>query len=184
MEPDVCEYKGYIIATQEGVQKGIFFRSPLQRVSFDAYGENVPDKISAWKYLNAIKNPIRRFYEILIGNRKIVSTIDQMANRCDWGGFNANILCSPIYFKREFRRLSAYSCIDSNIKRIESYGYEGIYNICAGDCKVERTKIYIARRFATFSNTRIVRIKRFNTYYYTYKHIAKEIIDSGYIETD
>lgn len=183
MEIKVEEYKDYIIATQEGVQKGIFFRSPLQRVSFDAYGD-VPDVISAWKYLRDIKNPIRRFYEILIGNREIVSTIHQMAERCDWGGFDANILCSPIYFKREYRKLSAYSCIDSNIKRIESYGYEGIYNICAGECKVERTKVYIVKRFAFFSNTRIIRLKKFNQYYYTYAHIAKEVIDSGCVEGD
>lgn len=70
MENRVVNYKGYIISTEEGTEKGLFFRNPLQEVSFDAYYDK--PKMSAWKYLHDIKNPFRRVFEILIGNGNIV----------------------------------------------------------------------------------------------------------------
>lgn len=75
-------YKGYIISTEEGVEKGLFFRSPLQKVSFGIYQDM--SKISAWKYLRNIKNPFRRIFEILIGNGKIVKNIEKWYNDVDW----------------------------------------------------------------------------------------------------
>lgn len=170
MENQVVNYKGYVISTENGMEKGLFFRNPLQKVYFDAYyNESV---LSAWKYLNDIKNPIRRLYEILIGNGNIVKNIKKWSERCDWGGFNGNILCSPIYFHREYRKLVAHSCEDDNIQKIISYGYESEFNMCSGGCDVEKTIIHL-------KNRKNIRIKRKNQYHFTYAHIVKEIIDTG-----
>lgn len=131
----VENFKGYIISTEEGIEKGIFFRNPLQKVYFDAY-EDEPI-LSAWEYLDRIKNPIRRIYEILIGNGKIVKNIEEWSKDMSWGGFTGNILCSPIYFKRRYRKLKAIpdgsnnNNNNNNIQEINSYGYESEFNSCA-----------------------------------------------------
>ena len=172
MENRVVNYKGYVISTEEGTEKGLFFRNPLQKVSFDAYyGES---KMSAWKYLHDINNPFRRVFEILIGNGNIVKNIKEWSNDVDWGGFTGNILCCPIYFKREYRRLNAVSSGSDDIQEINSYGYEGEFEICAGHCKTEKTVIRM-------KNGKKIRIKRGESYHFTYEHLVKEIIDMGVI---
>ena len=173
MENRVVNYKGYVISTEEGTEKGLFFRSPLQEVSFDAY-YNEP-KMSAWNYLHDINNPFRRVFEILIGNGNIVKNIKEWSNDADWGGFTGNILCCPIYFKRIYRRLNTVSSGSDDIQEINSYGYEGEFEICAGHCKKEKTIIEM-------KNGRKIRIKRGEAYHFTYEHIVKEIIDTGVVE--
>lgn len=173
METRVVNYKGYVISTEEGKERGLFFRSPLQKVSFDAYYDT--PVLSAWKYLNDIKSPIRRLYEILIGNGNIVRNIKKWSENCDWDGFNGNILCCPIYFKREYRKLIAYSCGDDNIQKIVSYGYESEFNMCSGECDVEKTVIRL-------KNGKTMRIKRTEQYHFTYEHIVKKIIDTGVVQ--
>lgn len=174
MKNQITNYKDYTIITEEGTQKGIFFRNPLQKVSFDAYYDE--PKLSAWKYLHDIKNPIRRMYEILIGNRNIVKNIQKWSENYDWGGFTGNILCFPIYFHREYCKLTAVSCSkDANIQEIHSYGYESEFESCAGGCDVEKTKVKLR-------NGKRIRIVRKGNYYFTYAHIAKKVIDSGSIE--
>lgn len=173
METRIVNYKGYVISTEEGKENGLFFRNPFQKVSFDAYYDE--SVLSAWKYLKDIKNPIRRLYEILIGNGNIVKNIEKWSKDCDWGGFNANILCFPIYFKREYRKLVAHSCEGGNIQKIASYGYESEFNMCSGECDMEKTVIHL-------KNGKTIRIKRKEQYHFTYEHIVKEIIDTGAIK--
>lgn len=176
METRVVNYKNYTIATEEGNQRGIFFRNPLQKVDFIViYGNEADDKVSAYKYMYDIKNPIRRLYEILIGNGNIVKNIAKWADHDNFGGFSANILQFPVYFNREYRKLTAYSCGDDNIQKIESYGYEKEYNICSGACDVERTRFYL-------KNGKTIKIKKNEYYRFTYEHIVKEVIDTGVIE--
>lgn len=164
----------HVITSEEGIQRGIFFRNPIQKVSFDAYYDVQP-AVSAWVYKEKIKNPIRRLYEILIGNGNIVRNIEEWAMSCDWAGFNANKLMSPIYFKREYRKLTSISSSsDDVIQKVVSYGYEGPYNYCSGACHIERTRI-------TLKNGRRIRLKNKDKYYYTYIHIIENIITSGVI---
>ena len=170
METQVTIYKGYVISTEEGVEKGIFFRSPIQKVDFDAYYGTT--KFSASKFANKIKNPIRKLYEILIGNGNSVKFINDWLNDIDFGGFKGNILTFPVYFKRKYRKLIAQTSNDEVIEKIESYGYESEYNICSGACFVERTKIH-------FKSGKVTHIKRTGYYKYTYTHIAKDIIDNN-----
>ena len=172
MENKVVNYKGYVISTEEGTEKGIFFRNPLQEVSFDAYYDE--PKMSAWKYLHDIKNPLRRVFEILIGNGDIVKNIKEWSNDEDWGGFTGNILRCPIYFKRDYRRLNAVSSGSDDIQEINSYGYEGESEFCAGRCKMEKTVIKM-------KNRKKIRLKRNESYHFTYEHLIKEIIDTGVV---
>lgn len=130
--------------------------------------------MSAWKYLHDIKNPFRRAFEILIGNGNIVKNIKEWSNDADWGGFTGNILCFPIYFQKEYRRLKAVSSGSDDIQEINSYGYEGEFEICAGHCDMEKTVI-------TMKNGKKIKIKRGESYYFTYEHVVKEIIDTGVV---
>ena len=172
MENRVVNYKGYVISTEKGAEKGLFFRNPLQKVSFDAYNDE--PKMSAWKYLHDIKNPFKKVFEFLIGNGNIVKNIKEWSNDADWGGFTGNILCCPIYFKREYRRLNAVSSGSDDIQEINSYGYAGENEICAGYCKTEKTVIKM-------KNGKKIRIKRDESYHFTYEHLIKEIIDTSVV---
>ena len=175
MEKDkrnVTVYKDYTIITEEGVQKGIFFRSPFQMAFFDAYYGDMP--FDAYTYAKKIKNPIRRFYEILIGNKNIVKSIGRLLDNIDWAGFDARIVVCPIYFKRRYRRLRAYTPNkDMTVREIKSYGYEFGFELAAGDCHIEKTKIYIR-------DGNVITTTKKDQYHYTYRHVVKEeIIDTG-----
>lgn len=175
METNIISYKGYTIYTEEGTEKGIFFRWPIQKVNFDAYYGHA--KFSAGKFAHNIKNPIRKIYEIMIGNGKAVKNIEKWLCELDFGGFSGNIVCSPIYFKREYRKLSAISNNgNTNFKSIESYGYESTFNECAGACALEKTIFKI-------TNGKTIRSKRKTSYYYTYAHVIEDVIDNNRINT-
>lgn len=169
----VENYEDYVISTSEEVEIGLFFRNPLQKIQFYAdidYFTDAPDKVSAWIYLYSLQNPIKKLYEILIGNKDIVKNIDNWSKNYDWAGFSANILCSPIYFKRKCRRLIAISCNDSkNIKEIHSYGYEGPYNMCAGACQKEKTIV-------TLKNGKDFKINVKDKYKFTYIDSVEKLI--------
>ena len=176
MNTTEIQYKNYVIMTTEGIQHGIFFRSPIQKVDYDAYYDN--PRFSAWKYLNQIKNPFRKLYEILIGNYRIVKNIQEWSNDINWGGFRANILCSPIHFRREYRQLSAISTnAHDNIQCVDSYGYESEFNSCVGDCVCEKTSIKL-------KTGKWLKFKKTEQYYFTYEHIIKRIIDDGLNKED
>lgn len=171
METKIETHKSYCIKTFCGTKRGLFFRSPIQKVEFDAYYADYYDINNAWDYLDSIKNPIRRLYEIMIGNKNIVNHINEWSKKDNWGGFKANVICSPIYFKRQSHILEAISTDpNDNIQRIVSYGYEAPRSICAGACHKEITKI-------TLSNGKKLKLKNRHVYKYTYSHVIKEIID-------
>lgn len=180
MKTNVENYKNYVISTEEGTEKGIFFRSPIQKVFFDGY--NFEAKMSAWDYLGAIENPFRRFFEILMGNREIIKHGNEWSDDISFGGFYVNILCFPVYFHREYRKLNAVlsqafsaSPVNENIVTIVSHGYESQYNECAGACAIEKTTIYLR-------NKKKIKKKKKEYYYYTYSHVVKKIIDTGEID--
>lgn len=177
METRVVNYKGYVIMSEQGEKRGIFFKKPLQKVGFETLCPEYA-RFSAYDYADKIKyNTLRRLYERLIGNGWIVKNIHFWLNNdeVDFNGFEGNILCFPIYFKREYRKLTAYSCADNNIAQIRSHGYENEFNECAGKCEVERTKVIL-------KNGKSYKFKRKDDYHFTYEHIIKEIIDTGIIE--
>ena len=169
MKTRIVNYKGYVIRSEEGEEKGLFWRNPLQKVVYDAY---YPEAMfSAWGYLDKIKKPLYRFFQIVLGNKEVLKNIEEWSKSCDWGGFNANILCSPIYFKRNYRKLTAISCENSHIVEIHSYGYESEFNDCSGACSKEHTVFIL-------SNGKKMKSNATELYNFTYEHIVKELIDS------
>lgn len=172
MENRISNYKNYTIITDEGTERGIFFRCPIQKVDYNTW---LDDGFSAWTYKEKVKNPLRKIYEILLGNKKVVDNIEEWSENLNWGGFSANILCLPIYFKREYRKLKAVSNNNTdNIAEINSYGYENEFNICSGNCEIEKTSIKLRCG-------KTIKIKREEKYNFTYQHIIEDIIDSGKI---
>lgn len=172
MENRIVNYEAYTIITEEGTERGIFFRKPIQKVDFGVWCDN---PYSAWEYKDKIKNPVRRIYEMLLGNKKIIDNIEEWSKQDDWAGFSKNILCFPVYFKREYRKLKAISNNDTdNITEINSYGYESEFNHCSGCCVLEKTNVKL-------KSSKILRIKRKEHYYYTYEHVIKDVIDCGVI---
>ena len=93
----------------------------------------------------------------------------------DWAGFTANVLCSPVYFEKEYRKLRAISGGKNNIQDIKSYGFESPFNMCAGACDIEFTIIKL-------KNGKVLRLKRTGTYHFTYRHIIKDIIDTEHLK--
>lgn len=170
-ETTIKNYKNFVIKTEEGIEKGLFFRNPIQRVDFGTWDE---DKYNAYTYLNKIKNPLFRLKEILIGNRNIISNIEKWNedDNGDWAGFKANVLCLPIYFSRVFRRLEAISqSLDTNIQSINSYGYESEFNKCGGECLVERTVFRL-------KNNETIKVNKPEKFNFTYDFKVREIIDT------
>lgn len=166
METKILNYKDYVISTKQGFKSGIFFRSPLQKIDreFMAWSE---DDIS---YFNSLDNKFIRIIETIIGNGKIIKNMKDMIDN-DYCGAVFNKLCSPIYFKRQCRELTAISQNDdNNIKEIVSCGYESEFETCSGGCVVEKTKFRL-------KNGKTITYKLKNAYNYTYEHIVKEILD-------
>lgn len=170
MKSNIKNVGTYTIKTTEGVQRGLYFRSPIQKVEFSTDYEI--STFSAYEYVDRIKSPIQRAFQILIGNRRIVSNVNKWEKDDDgsWAGFFANIVCCPVYFKRNYRKLNAYSNSSAdNIQSIVSYGYEGQWENCAGACKIENTKILL--------KTGKVLKERCSEYFqYTYAHKVEEMI--------
>jgi len=168
----VKNYKNFVIKAEEGIEKGLFFRSPVQKVDFGTWDE---DQFNAYTYLSKIKNPLFRFKEILKGNRNIIANIEGWAENDDdgsWAGFKANILCLPIYFSRVFRRLEAISqSLETNIQEIKSYGYESQFNKCGGCCVIEKTVFKL-------KNGKKIKVNKPESFNYTYGHKVEEVINS------
>lgn len=174
MKTTLSNHKSYVIETEEGIENGIFFRSPIQKVDFDAYYGNM--RFSAYKYMKQIQNPIRKLYEILIGNGNIVRNINKWNESMDFGGFIGNILCIPIYFERKYRKLKAISTNNTdNIQEIRSYGFESEFNECGGACKIEKTVV-------TLNNGKKLKLTSKDYYHYTYAHIIEKVIDTGVLK--
>lgn len=163
----------YTIYTEEGVEHGIFFRSPIQKISYDAY-YGTDKKTSAYIYQKAINNSrIRRIYETLIGNGNIVKNLGEWLDNLDFGGFNANKLCSPVYFSRKYRSLRAVSTDPATpFTLIKSHGYESQYNICHGACHIERTVF-------KFRNGRKNKLIVRKSYRFTYGHIITKLLSDN-----
>lgn len=160
-----CE-SNYTIHTEEGIERGLFFRCPIQKIHYDHCSE----KYSPHIFQSKLKNPVFRFFQSVIGNKKVVDNVDSWMNEFDFCGFKANIMCSPVYFNRKYQRLVAYTNGRSEVHSIVSFGYEGQYNICDGKCDCEKTTIYL-------KNKHTIKERRKGEYHYTYQHISEKILE-------
>jgi len=170
---EVRNYKHFVINTEEGVERGVFFRNPIQKITFDIWAEK--RLFNANYYLRKVKNPFFRFFEKMKGYSYIINNIEKWSENDDWAGFLANILCFPVYFERRYRKLTAESTSeDTNIQSIQSYGYESQYNTCNGNCILEKTIFKL-------KNNKKIKIKTYENYNFTYRFKIQRIIDSDNI---
>lgn len=160
--------ESYESIEMRGTEKGIFLRQPLKKIEFQEMWDS-ESKQDIYTYSKKIQNPVRRLYEICIGNGTIVKELNEWMKDCDFAGFTGNIICCPIYFKREFRELHLKSNTDSMIKEIISKGYENEFELCSGGCEKEKTLI-------KFTNKRQSRFTTKEHYHYTYSHICEELL--------
>lgn len=168
MENRIINYQSYIIHTQTQDKRGMFFRNFRQHIHCDMWYN--AEKMNG--YLDKIKNPVRKLYEILLGNKEVVCNLGKWMNETDFCGCDIYIIHCPIYFKRHIRTLTAIDTSNKcNIAKIQSSGYESEFNYCAGHCEVERTKIKL-------KNGKTMRIVQKGQFHCTYEHIVKQIIDS------
>lgn len=165
--------EGFIITTNTGVARGLFFRLPVQTLDLEYW---IKGKRSLTRYTEVIKNPTRRIFEILIGNGSVIKNINKWEEEQDFGGVRIRTLCLPFYFKRNFRQLKAISTNkNSAIERIISYGYDDEFVYVSGECIKEKTKI-IPR------SGKIWNVVRKDTYQYTYRNMVKQILKAGAFE--
>ena len=170
-ESKLINLEKFVVTTENGIEKGLFFRNPIQKVTFSTWGDDEDDvNLSAWKYLNDIKNPARRFFEKIIGNTNVVNNIEKWKENDNWAGFDAKILCFPLYFSRIYRELTAISTDkNENISKFHSFGFESEFCSCSGSCDKETTVIVL-------SNGKKIKKTMFDNFHYTYLHLFQEMI--------
>lgn len=169
----------YTVISAKYTAHGIFFRNPIQKVCRDAYyvGFVKDDSrvMNAYRYMDAIKNPIRRFYEILLGNGDVVRNIEKWSQDIDFAAVTTKMLCSPIYFRREERSLIAIDTSgQQNISEIRSRGYESEFETCSGCCEKEWTTIKLKGLKGCKKIRRVCRGHYCYTYFTTIKDLVKE----------
>ena len=164
----------YIIFTDEGIQTGIFFRSPIRKITYEVYPYSSEHFSLAIFAQDCKDSRLFRIFQYLIGNRKIIKTIMEEKDLFldqDLFGIEGNILISPIYFKRNYRALDIINMNDDiPIEYISSFGYDDKYNRVSGYCSKETTVIHHKYK------KKETRLRTGNKYLYTYLHIAKELI--------
>ena len=143
------------ILTNEGPEKGIFFRSPIQFVYYDWYSMDWGES----KYPMGIHRILNIFRMKKARNH---------AKHDNAAGFKFYEFAWPIYFSRKFRSLEY---ISEKIQ-ISSYGYEGYKNHCSGYCEKETTTFKF--KFGGLVKTLIkVNHKEYN---FTYKSSVEKFI--------
>ena len=167
-ESSIKVVNNYTVHTSEGTEYGVFFRSPIQKVMFsDMCNE---DKFNCWTYINKLKSRWFRLGQKLLGNGHIVNSVKDHANSYDFAGFNANILTSIVYFKRDFRKaLVESSNSNTPILKIKSEGFASPYNVVSGYCEKETT-------IFTFRNGKKQKEIRRSTYHNTYFYILRDLL--------
>lgn len=174
---DYRETKNYYLSSDRGIHKGIFFRKPIQRVNLNVYGDGSFSGADhfIYNYMRKLKNPLFRCYQYILGNRKRIKSIKDHIDDVSFYGADVNILCSPIYFKREYRELNLVCPNHPGIARIHAYGYESPFETVTGNCVKEVAKIY-------HTDGSVSRRVSYQTYDLTYTHRALEFV--GYTNAE
>lgn len=148
--------KFVVIGGEDTKIKGIFFRSPIQSVDYDWYGD-----FSSPMYPQGI-NKILNLFRIKRAKKHAES--DNAA------GFRFLEFCCPIYFKRTIREMITIPA--SAILKIHSKGYEPYKNNCSGACVEEVTTItyMVGKRVEKIT---IVSPERYN---FAYRHVIAKMV--------
>ena len=165
----------YVIHVKEYIQHGVFFRSPIKKVSYSDnwYGTS---HYPAFNYIKKLKNPVFRLFQHLIGNTDIVNNAEEWSKDHSFAGFKANALMSPLYFKRPCRSLDGYAqSSDDNIQEIHSFGFGMPYEDLSGGCELERTTFKLKSRHC-------IKERKRGSYYFTYAHVIESVIENNKID--
>lgn len=170
-------YQNYTIITEEGTESGLFFRCPIRKHCFtvlDGLMEDESYNFSIYDFADkVVSSRLFRIKQYLLGNGSQVKDIlkGDIFDDFEFYGLSMNIIVNPIYFNRDYRKLTMISTSEDNpIEIMESFGYNDYLYDVAGDCNKETTKIKYK-----YKKKKEVRINR-NRYKYTYTHIAREIV--------
>lgn len=140
-----------------GIQQGIFFRSPFQQFDIDLYDGHISWLWKPWQ------NPL--LFICNLGKNKQYRNI--INNGYNAAGIRVRTITSPIYFKRKIRT-AIVEFIDHPIyQSISVFGEEPYKNRCSGACIVEKT-------IFTLRSGKKVKYKRYGNFHYWYEHILKE----------
>ena len=175
----LIEYKhensnGYHFIIEEFEKTGIFFQPVIQPIEHTTgYYDPEGYPFSAYDFAdNCKKSKLYRMLQIILGNKKQVENIENYIDDFDFAGVELNTIVSPIYYKRTYRKLTAFAKDPSaEIEKIISIGYESPYNNCSGSCFKE----------TTFIETKhgIRMLTKRNSFHYTYKHVVeRELINT------
>lgn len=134
----------YQIRADRGIHKGIFFRKPIQKMQINIYGDGSFSGRDhhIYNYIRRLKNPIFRWYQYILGNKESIRQIKMHIDEVGFYGVTINVLCSSIYFKREYRELDMICFDHPAIERIHAYGYESPFENVSGHCAKEVATIY------------------------------------------
>lgn len=163
----------YVIFYDEGIETGLFFRFPIRKVCYKIYTERKNDPSLIEYYQNCKDFKLFRVLNYILGNKDAVNTVldEDFFSDDELYGVDVNKIISPIYFKRNYRKLDIINMDeDQPVNYISSYGYDDEYNQIAGNCNKEITYIH------TKHKRREIKLRRGKKYLYTYIHTAKELI--------
>lgn len=168
---DYQRTENYYLSSDRGIHKGIFFRKPIQKVNLNVYGDGSFSGYDhlIYNYIRKLKNPLFKLYQYILGNKKAIQGIKENIDDMSFYGTSVNILCSPIYFKREYRELNLVCPNHPGIARIHAYGYESPFETVAGKCAKEVAKIY-------YTSGLVSEVISYQTYDLTYTHRALEFV--------
>jgi hypothetical protein len=158
----------FIVETGNKNVYGLFFRSPIQKVVYEHNDVSNYSPSSATKWLFWARILIIPY---LLNFKSFSNKRDFIHNRRNAAGIIVNELAMPIYFRRNIRYMEC--CINNeniNISKITSKGYGKYKSDDIGMCHKEITKLH-------FRNGKTKKIVRRETYYFTYTHIMKKVIN-------
>lgn len=163
----------YIIFHDEGIETGLFFRFPIRKLYYKVFTEQKNDPSLIDFVQDCKDSKLFRILNYILGNKDVVKEVleEDIFTENNLYGIDIYKIISPIYFKRNYRKLDIINMDeDQPVNYISSYGYDDKYNQVAGYCNKEITYIH------TKYNKKEIKLRRGKSYLYTYIHTAKELI--------
>lgn len=177
----MIDKKRFHVEERQFIQKGIFLRSPIQKIETSTDSDLVNWKSSSWETIKVLHEKSFRGFILRFVNPEIVKK-GRLYKKWkfitkEWGaeGFSCNFIVSPIYTSRIVRSLDVVAINpDEKILELHSWGYESEFNDCAGQCEKEFTRIlkntYKGNKWFSFQSN------NGKSYQYIYQHKVEEII--------
>lgn len=147
----------FSIISETKIEKGIFFRSPIQKVQVETYlGE-------AYSWVDNAKRLVIPY----LLNMDKYSHFKEIIEDDDLAGLVVRVFASPIYFKRYVRTaIHKFKNHPDGLLEIRVFGEEPFKNNCSGACICEKA-IFV------FDNEKKETVKTYGSFHYYYKHVVE-----------